>query len=89
MAVSQHLKQLRPKTNIINEKFPNGQIIRPTMKGGLYLPILPNTEGQAYVSPNIKHSLVSNGQLCDDCCTVTFKIKDVSVVYKENMILQG
>ena len=37
MAVSTHLKNVRPTKNIINEKYPNGQIIRSTMEGEIGL----------------------------------------------------
>ena len=80
MAVSDHLKNVRPTTNIIIETFPNGNIIRSTMKGELDLPMLPNISRQAHIFPNIKHSLFLIESLCDDGCTVTFKIKDVTVV---------
>ena len=64
MAGSAHLKNVRPTTNIINTKFPNGQIIRPTTEGELDLSMLPNIVRQAHILPNIKHSLVSIGALC-------------------------
>ena len=89
MAVSAHLNNAQPKTKIINEKCPTGHIIRSTMEGELDFPMLPNIARQAHISPNIKHSLVSIGSLCDAGCTVTFKIKYVTVVYKYDMILRG
>ena len=89
MAVSAHLYNVRPTTNIINAKFPNGKIIKPTMEGGLYLPMLPNTARQANISPHIKHPLVSIGALYDVRCIVTFRIKYFTVMYKNNIILRG
>ena len=59
------------------------------MEGGLYLPMLPNTAILSHIFSNIKHSLVSIGSLCDSGCTVTFKIKDVTVIYKYKIIPQG
>ena len=88
MAVSAHLNNVRPTTNIINETFPNGNIIISTMEGELDLPMLPNIARQAHIFPNIKHSLVLIGSLCDAGCTVTFKIKYFTVVYKYDIILQ-
>ena len=61
MSVSDQLNNVQPTTNIINEIFPNGQIIRSTMEEKLDLPMLPNTATQAHILPNIKHSLVSIG----------------------------
>ena len=43
MAVSAHLNNVWPTINIINEKNPNGHIIRSTMEGKIYLPMLPST----------------------------------------------
>ena len=51
--------------------------------------MLPSTSIQAHVSPNINNSLVSIGALCDVECTVTFKIKGVTVVYQNDIILRG
>ena len=51
--------------------------------------MLPNKSRQAHISPKIKHSIVSIGALCDSGCTVTFKIKYISVVYKDDIILRG
>ena len=59
------------------------------MKGGLYLPMLSNIEKQAHIFPNIKHSLVSIGALYSSSCTLVFNIKEVTVVYKYNIILRG
>ena len=87
MVVSAHLNNVQPTTDIINTKFPNGQIIRSTMEGGLYLPMLPSIEIQAHIFPNIKHSLVSIGTLCDAGFIVAFRIKYVTVMYKNNIIL--
>ena len=82
-------KNVQQTTNIINSKFPNGQIIISTMEGVLDLPMLPNTEILAHIFPNIKHSLVSIVELCDVVCTVKFKKKYVTAVYKEEIILRG
>ena len=79
MTLYAHLNNVPPTTNIINSKYTNGQIIRFTIEGGLDLPMLLNTSGQARIFPNIKHSLVSIVALCDASCTVTFKIKYVTV----------
>ena len=49
------------------------------MEGELDLPMLPNISRQAHILPNLKHSLVSIGALFDAGCTVTFKIKYVTV----------
>ena len=87
MAVYDHLNNALSTKNTINAKFPNGQIIRSTMEGELYLPMLQNTAGQAHISPKMKHSLVSIGALHYTSCTVKFKIKDVTVVYKYDIIL--
>ena len=51
MAVSDHLNNLEPTTKIINENFPNGQIIKSTMWGGVYLYMLTSTSRQAHISP--------------------------------------
>ena len=66
-------KNMLTTTNIINIKFPYGNIIRSTMKGGLYLPMLKNTARQAHIYPNIKHSLVTFRALCDASLTETFR----------------
>ena len=89
MAVSDHLNNVRPTTNIINEKCPNGQIIISTMEGESYLPMLPSTDTQAHILPNTKHALVSIGELCDAGYIVTFRIKYFKVVYRNSIILQG
>ena len=89
MAVYTHLNNLRPTAKMTNKKFPNRQIIRSSIKGELNLPMSPNISRQSHNSPNIKHSIVSIGTLCDAGCAVTFKILYVTVIYKDNIILQG
>ena len=89
MAVSSHLNNVRPTTKIINTHFPNEQIIRSTMEGELDLPMLPSTAIYAHIFPNIKHSLVYIIALYDAGCIVTFIIKDVTAMYKNNIILRG
>ena len=59
------------------------------MEGELDLPTLPSTEGQAQILLNIKQSLVSIGALCDAGWFGTFIIKDVTVMYKNNIIIRG
>ena len=59
------------------------------MKGEWVLPMLPNIAIQENIFPNIKHSQVSIGEVCDAGCTVTFKMKELTFVYKYNIILQG
>ena len=80
MAVSAHLDNVQPTTKITNVKCPHGQIIRYTMEGGLDFPMLTITARQAHIFPNIKHSLVSLGEICDAGCIVVFGIKDVTVM---------
>ena len=53
------------------------------MEAELDLPILPRTAIKAHIFPNIKHSLVSIGSLHDAGCTVTFRIKSVTVIEKK------
>ena len=89
MSVSAHLNNLLPKTKIINSKFPNGQIIRSTMECELDLPMLQNIAIQAHILPSIKNVLLSIGKLCYVGFTVTFNIKDVTVVYTDSIILLG
>ena len=73
MAVSAHLNNVQPTTNMINEKFPSGQIIRSIIEGELDLPMLPNIARQAHILSNIKHSLVSIGALYDAGRKVTLR----------------
>ena len=89
MSVSSHLNNVRTTTKIINSNCPNGQIIRSTMEGELYFPMLANIAIQAHILPNIKYFIVSIGSLRDAGCTVTLKIKYVTVVYKDDIILLG
>ena len=89
MAVSAHLNNLQPTTKIINRTFPKVQIIRSTVEIELYLPIQRSKSRQAHIFPNIKHSLVSIGELCDAVCIVTFRIKYITLMYKNNIILRG
>ena len=63
MSVSSHLNNVQPTTNIIDAKYPNGQIIRSKIEGRLDLTMLPNIAIGAHIFPNIKHSLVSIGAL--------------------------
>ena len=65
MAVSDHMKNVQPTTKTMNEKIPNGKIIKYTMEGYLDLSMLPDIARQAHIFPNINHSLVSIGDLCD------------------------
>ena len=58
------------------------------MEGESDLTMSPSTERKAHIFPNIKHSLVSIGSLCDAECIVTFRIKDVTVMYKNDTILR-
>ena len=58
------------------------------MEGELYLPILPSTARQAHILPNIKHSPVYMGALCDAGCIFIIRIKDVTVVYKNKTMLK-
>ena len=80
MAVSSHLNNLCPTEKNINEKSPNGKIIRYKIEDQLNLPMLTDLARQAHIFPNIKHSLISIKELYDAGCTVTFKIKDVTAV---------
>ena len=89
MAVATQLNNIFPTTKSIDEKFPNGQIIKSKIKGDLDLLIIPDIAWQAHIFANINHSLLSIGSLCDARFTVTFKFKDVIVVYKEKIILRG
>ena len=57
------------------------------MERELDSPMLPNTSRHAHIFPNIRHSLVSIGALYDAGCTVTFKLKEVNVIYKDDIIL--
>ena len=82
-------KNVRTTTDIINAKFPNGQIIRSTIESELDLSMLLNIARQAHIFPNMKHSLVSIGELYDAGCTFTFKTKYVDGIYKDDIILQG
>ena len=59
------------------------------MEGGLYLPMLTNIARQAHIFPNIKHSLVYIGALIDAGCIVKFRIKYVTLIYKNDIFLQG
>ena len=59
------------------------------MEGELDLSILTNIPIQVHIFPNIKYSLVTIVELCDTGCTVIFNIKDVIVVYKDDIILLG
>ena len=88
MVVSAYLNNVQPTKKIINEKIPNSHIIRSTIEGELDLPMLPKIEKKAHIFPNIKHSQVSIGSLCDAGFTVIFKIKYVTVVYKYDIITQ-
>ena len=49
MVVSVHLKNVRPTSKIINEKYRNGHIIIFTMEGKLDLPMLPDISIQAHI----------------------------------------
>ena len=51
--------------------------------------MLPSTAIKAHILPNIKHSLVYIRALFDAGCTVTIRIKDDTLVYKNNKILRG
>ena len=87
MALSAKLNHVQVTTNIISQKCPNRKIIRSTLEGGLYLPMITSIEGQAHISTDIKHSPVFIGALCDAECIVTFRIKYVTMIYKNNIIL--
>ena len=50
--------------------------------------MLPGTARQVHIFSNTKHSLASIVSLCDVGCTVIFRIKDVTAVYKNNIIQQ-
>ena len=50
--------------------------------------MLPITARQSHIIPNINHSLVSIASLCDAGCTVKYRVKYVTVVYKNGIILQ-
>ena len=57
------------------------------MEGRFYLPMLPNIARKEHIFSNVKFALVYIGELCDAGCTVTFNLKDVTVIYKEDIIL--
>ena len=59
------------------------------MEGELYLHMLPITERQAHILQNINHSLFSIVSLCDMGCIVKFRIKYITVMYKNDSILRG
>ena len=75
MAVSSHINNVQPTTNIINKKCTNVHIIRSTTEGELHLPMLPSSERQTHILLNIKHSLVSIGELCNTGSIFTFRVK--------------
>ena len=49
----------------INAKCTNLYIIKYTMGGDLELPMIPGIDWKARIYPNIKHSLVYIGYICD------------------------
>ena len=51
--------------------------------------MLPSTERKATILPNREHSLVSIGSLCNSGCTVMFKIKYFTVMYKNIQSYKG
>ena len=68
-------------------KNPNVQIIKVTVESDLDVLLLPAIAQHDHIFPNINHSLVSIGSLCDSGCTVTFKTKDFIVIYKDEITL--
>ena len=70
-------------------KNTNGKIIKSTMKDDLDVPMPLDISIQAYIFSNINNSLVSIEVLCDAGCKVTFKIKNIILVYKDKKFYEG
>jgi hypothetical protein len=52
-------------------------------------PSLPTTATSAHFIPNLQHSLLLLGQLCDDGCIATFDKTTVSIDYNNDTIIVG
>lgn len=68
---------------------PNGELIDSSKKGYLPLNFLSASAKTAYSFPNLKTSLLSVGQLCDDDCDVLFNKNYMKVEKHGNVILNG
>ena len=71
----------------ISVSMPNGTTIKSTHQGRLPLPAPINME--AHVLPELSHSLISIGKLCDAGCTATFDAKKVVIHHKNQPVLTG
>ena len=71
---------------------PNADIIWSTHTGDLpikELESLSRTAIRAHVIPNIHHSLISVGVLCDDDCLVAFHKRHAYVIKNNKILLRG
>jgi hypothetical protein len=74
-------------TDAITVTMPNGATITSTQTGSLPLPAPINMK--AHVLPELSHSLISIGKLCDAGCTATFNAKQVVIAHHKQPVLVG
>lgn len=80
---------IRPTTQPISCKLPAGQSIRSSHEADLPIPGLSQAARTAHLFPDLQHSLISVGLLCDDGCETTFTRDTATVTRNGAPILTG
>jgi hypothetical protein len=77
-------------TKPLEVRLPNGDTIKSTHTATLNIPSLPQAARQAHILQGLaQHSLLSDGQICDSGCSVTFTASNVTVTNGDSTILTG
>ena len=87
MTSSYPLRNKCPTATAISVAMPNGKTIHSTHSGKLPLPA--PIDMTAHVLPDLSHSLISIGKLCDAGCTATFDAKKVVITHGMDPVLTG
>ena len=87
MTSSYPLTDIATTDTAISVAMPNGATIQSTHQGRLPLPAPINMK--AHVLPDLSHSLISIGRLCDAGCTATFDADKVVIHHQNQPVLTG
>ena len=90
MADTIFLDGVRPTSDPISVRLPDGSVCRSTHIGYLRLPGMGQAACQAHVMPGFTGSLLSIGQLCDSGFTALYTAADVIILDQTNSpVLRG
>ena len=83
------LRNWKPSSKGPRVHLPDGDIIASNGTGQLPIPGLSPSATTAHTFQNLKTSLLSIGQLCDDGCLAIFTKQKMYIIKDKNLLLQG